>query len=314
MTLPADIAREAQKLATDKIVKLYEVDATEIGGTVFRFCSSIDTDFEITSLTSSGLTATCVTANPHLLMNGDPVRIYNAEEAPYNGDKSVTVVDATTFTYTLTSPAVSPATGVYLKGLRLNRTMVFDGNEYVPIEIEVSGFEWDGQGSALPTPKLLISNKHKILLSSVITLNDLKGASFSRTRTFRKHLDDGSSPDAAMVFPREVYRINRKSAQNKIFMEFELAASIDQEGVSIPANQCLRDTCLHRYRVFNPTSGTFDYSRATCPYASSSYFTALGVSTPTAAQDRCGKHLSDCQLRFGNTPLPFRGTPGIGGR
>jgi lambda family phage minor tail protein L len=314
MTLPSEIAREAQKLATDRLVRLYELDATEIGGVVFRFTSSVDAKLELVSITHSGSVATVETANPHAMLSGDPVRVVNADQPEYNGDHNVTVVDSTHFTYTIFSTPASDATGYYLQAVRLNNTMVFDGNEYIPIEIDVSGFEWDGQGNSLPTPRLLISNKHRILMSSVIALKNLTGAKFTRLRTFRKHLDDGSDPDSTMLFPKEIYRVNRKVGQNKIYMEFELASSLDQEGVQIPGEQCLRDTCLARYRVYNATLGGFDYSRATCPYVGSTYFTAAGVSTPTASEDRCGKHLSDCTLRFGNAPLPFRGTPGIGGR
>lgn len=314
MTMPSEIAREAQKLSTDRLVRLYELDATELGGVVFRFTSTVDAKLSLSGITHSGSVATVATSAPHALASGESVRVVNADQPQYNGDFTVTVIDATHFTYTMFSTPASDATGAYLTAIRVNNTVVFGGNEYIPIEIDVSGFEWDGQGNSLPTPRLLISNKHRILMSSVIALKNLTGAKFSRIRTFRKHLDDGIDPDTTMIFPKEIYRVNRKVGQNKIYMEFELASSLDQEGVKIPGEQCLRDTCLHRYRVFNVNTGSFDYSRATCPYVGSTYFTATGASTPTASQDRCGKHLSDCALRFGNAPLPIRATPGIGGR
>lgn len=312
MALPADIAQEAQKLSTDRLVTMYELDATELGGIVMRFCSSVDARLSISSLTAAGTVATLNTSTPHTMSTGGSLRVVNASPNAYNGDFSVTVVDADTLTYNMASAPGGSATGAYLEVHRLNNTVRFGGNDYTPIEIDVSGFEYSGQESTLPTPHIVISNKHQILLSAVIALNDLVGAQFTRIRTFRKHLDDGIDPDVNMIFPKEIYVVNRKVAQNKIFMEFELASPLDQEGIKIPRNQCLRDTCLHRYRIWN--GSTFVYTDATCPYTGSTYFTQAGTSTPTASLDRCGKHLTDCKLRFGGAPLPIRATPGIGGR
>lgn len=305
--------REARKLSTDRLVKLFEIDATNIGGLVFRFISSVDPTMPLISITHVGNVATATTKNNHTLDTLDSVRISNADDPLYNGDYSVTVLDAKTFTYTMADTPVLDAGGAYLAATRLANTMKYDGNDYVPIEIQATGFEFDGQGAALPTPSLLVSNKHRILMSSVITLKGLKGAKFTRIRTFRKHLDDGDDPDNTLYFPKEIYKINRRVAQNKVFMQFELASPLDQAGVQIPGGQCLRDTCLNRYRIPDGIGG-FDYSRATCPYAGTTYFKANGDATANPAEDRCGKHLQDCIDRFGTgAELPFRGTPGIGG-
>lgn len=313
MTLPADIAREAQKLATDRLVKLYELDATELGGSLFRFVSSVDATMRLTSLTRSGVTATGVTATPHTLANGDSIRITDASQPEFLGDFTATVVNSTTFTYTMTAIPEANSSGAYHSMTRLNNTMVFDGHDYIPIAVNVTGFEWNGQGT-LPTPTLQISNVNRILASSVITLKSLVGAKFTRIRTFRKHLDDGSDPDPALIFPKEIYRVNRKTAQNKVYIEFQLASALDQEGVKIPGRICLRNTCTHRYRVWNPTTLTFDYTNATCPYVGSTYFTATDTPSGDPALDRCGKTLSSCRARFGTAPLPTRAVPGIGGR
>ena len=65
----------------------------------------------IASLTSSGLTATAVTPAPHNLATGTSVILNGADTAVYNGTFTVTVVDATTFTYTIGRATTgSPAT------------------------------------------------------------------------------------------------------------------------------------------------------------------------------------------------------------
>lgn len=312
MTMPTDIAAEAQKLSTDRLVKLYEIDATDLGGSIFRFISSVDERLSVASVTYAGTTAIVTTSTPHALTTGESVRVYNSDQPPFNGDFFVTRISDTVFHYVMAmTPSNNPATSV--GAMRLNGSMFFGGHEYIAVAIDVTGFEWNGQGT-LPTPTIQIANVNRILMASVISLRDLIGAKFTRIRTFRKHLDDGTDPDDTMIFPKEIYTINQKTAQNKVYIEFQLASAIDQEGVKIPGRQCLRNTCTHRYRAWDATTGVFDYSKATCPYTGIANFTARDVPTPNPDLDRCSKHLSGCKLRFGNSPLPTRATPGIGGR
>ena len=66
----------------------------------------------ITSITSSGTTATVTTTADHGWSDGDYVTISGAVETAYNGQFQITVVTATTFTYECsTTPSATPATG-----------------------------------------------------------------------------------------------------------------------------------------------------------------------------------------------------------
>lgn len=66
----------------------------------------------ISSLTSTGTTATVVTAASHGFATNDIATISGASQVEYNGSFAVTVVNATTFTYTTNgTPSASPATG-----------------------------------------------------------------------------------------------------------------------------------------------------------------------------------------------------------
>lgn len=65
----------------------------------------------VSTLTSSGTTATCTTATAHGLSNNEFVVIAGAVETAYNGTFKVTVTSTTQFTYTLASTTTSPATG-----------------------------------------------------------------------------------------------------------------------------------------------------------------------------------------------------------
>lgn len=64
-----------------------------------------------TSLTSSGTTATCVTNTPHGVVTGQTISMNGMNETNYRGEFVVTVVNSTTFTYTMPGTASSPATG-----------------------------------------------------------------------------------------------------------------------------------------------------------------------------------------------------------
>ena len=68
----------------------------------------------ISSLTRTGTTATAVTTSEHLLATGMTVTISGADQTDYNGSVEIVVVDATTFTYTVSGSPTTPATGTIL--------------------------------------------------------------------------------------------------------------------------------------------------------------------------------------------------------
>lgn len=65
----------------------------------------------ISSITRVGATATVVCAAAHGLSTGDSALIAGAAETDYNIDTVVTVVNTTTFTYTVANSPATPATG-----------------------------------------------------------------------------------------------------------------------------------------------------------------------------------------------------------
>ena len=65
----------------------------------------------VSDIVRSGGTATVTTADNHGLSTGDSATIMGAEQADYNIDAVVSVVDATHFTYTVANSPVTPATG-----------------------------------------------------------------------------------------------------------------------------------------------------------------------------------------------------------
>ena len=146
--------------------------------------------------------------------------------------------------------------------LNANGKIVWATNEYLRFPIQASGFAF--QKGQLPRPKISISNATGLISSILLSVNetttgnDLTGATVTRIRTLAKFIDAVNfpgntnpfgTPDANAEFPREVYLIDRKSAENREVVEFELAAPTDLAGVRIPGRQCTRS-------IF-PSIGTF---------------------------------------------------------
>jgi len=144
--------------------------------------------------------------------------------------------------------------------LNANGQIVWAGNVYLRFPIEASGFAF--QKGQLPRPKIVISNATGLISAILLSVNettvgnDLTGATVTRIRTLAKFIDavnfaDGTNAtaDPNAEFPQEIYLIDRKSAETREIVEFELAAPTDLAGVRIPKRQCTRS-------VF-PSIGTF---------------------------------------------------------
>ena len=137
--------------------------------------------------------------------------------------------------------------------LNANGEIVFAGNSYLRFPIEATGFAY--QRGQLPRPKVTISNATGLISSILVSVNqvtagnDLTGATFTRIRTMARFLDavnfPGNSnplgtPDPTAEFKRQIFIVDRKSAENREVVEFELAASTDMAGVRAPKRQCTR--------------------------------------------------------------------------
>lgn len=188
-------------------------------------------------------------------------------------------------------------------------TVTWQAHTYTAVPLEASGFAADGTG-ALPTPHLKVANVNLAWSALNISFHDLLGAVVTRHRTFRRFLDGQSAADPTAEFKPDVYRIDRKVAQNKVYVEWELAAVIDQEGRKLPGRPVLQSACAFVYRHWNGSS--FDYSKATCPYSGSNYFDINGNSVATGDLDRASKRFDTCcEKRFPTGVLPFGGFPGV---
>lgn len=185
----------------------------------------------------------------------------------------------------------------------------FNGVTYIQLPVEITGLQLTGDGT-LPRPKMKVANVNLTFVAFVNSYRDGIGAKVTRLRTFRKYIDGHAGADANAQFPQDIFYIEQKVTQNKYMIEWELVSPIDIGNKQIPKNQVL-SYCQHRYRIYKDS--TSDYTYATCPYTDTNYFKEDG-STTTIALDKCGKKLSDCELRYplDSDQLPFKGFPGTG--
>lgn len=188
----------------------------------------------------------------------------------------------------------------------LMQQVVWQGNVYVPYPIIVEGFEFIGNGQS-PRPKLRVANVKGTITALILSYQDLIGAKVTRKRTLAKYLDavnfvnGNATADATAEFSDDVFFVDRKSKETRDVVEFELAASFDLEGVSLPRRQIVQNVCPWSYRG------------AECGYTGTAYFNANDAVVSSNVTDACGKRLSSCQKRFGaNAELPFGGFPAAG--
>jgi len=224
------IASTAQQASYGSVVTLYEIDATKIGGDIFRF------------------------------INGK-----------YDGE-----------------------------------LVQFDGKPYASIPVKITGLAWSGKG-AIPSPRLEASNIDGQLITALLNSKNLVGATATIIKTFEQFLDNGKNPDPTARFPDEIFTIDQLNKYNNQMVSWTLRAAFDVRDVKLPARQVLRDSCTYRYRRF--ANGGFDYAGVDCPYVGTDSFDITNSLTNNE-NDECNRNLKACQIRFGETPLPFNGFPG----
>jgi len=194
-----------------------------------------------------------------------------------------------------------------------HQNIIWQGNQYTKLPIEVEGFEYNADSGQLPRPTVRVAN----LLNSITAIlldvntttagNDLTGAKFTRIRTLARFLDndnfDGDNPygtPSSDEFPKEIYYVQRKVSENRDVVSFELGASFDLAGVRAPKRHCSQNLC------------PWVYKGSECGYSGTDYYNENDESVDDSADDVCGKKLSSCEARFGDNPLPFGAFPGIG--
>lgn len=145
--------------------------------------------------------------------------------------------------------------------MNTNAPIIWQGNTYQRQPITATGFSFTGQGQ-IPRPLLKIANLvgfsaggNVVTVSDLmITVNlttpnnDLIGTVLTRIVTLASSLDAANFPNNTNPFgtpnsdefPQEIYVIDRKTNENRQFVEFEMTGEIDQSGRKVPVRQVTR--------------------------------------------------------------------------
>jgi len=145
----------------------------------------------------------------------------------------------------------------------------FNGNDYQRVAVQIEGFEDTGKGT-IPRPTLTFSNLGGItkdgtvmtmsdflaIVNSTTPGNDLLDAKVTRLMPLASALDNdnfvGDNPFGTPSTDRlqdRIYYIDRKAAETRQVVQFELVSVLDMQNKRIPARIVTRE-------VF-PAAGTF---------------------------------------------------------
>ena len=140
-------------------------------------------------------------------------------------------------------------------GAVYEKSIVWQGVEYLPLAIETEGFDILADGK-LARPKIRVANQNNIITNFLQNYKDFKNAKIIRKRVSVKFIDDinfeGGNPfgtaDPKAELTDETWLMGRKTQESKIFVEFELNSPLDLENFSINNRNIVSKFCYWQYR------------------------------------------------------------------
>ncbi|AAZ18309.1 probable phage minor tail protein [Psychrobacter arcticus 273-4] len=264
------LSSDLQKLSVTGLVTLYELDATKLGGAIFRWHGHVNWE------------------------DWRKIFVWAGSTESLAGD-SESLAGEDYF-------ASTTETEIY-------RNIIWQGQTYTPIAIQSDGLEVRGDGRP-SAPTLVIANKIDDTLGAVTAVcafyNDFVGATLTVTHVLAKYLDAANfavgnptaNPSESMT---QYWYVEQKTEENEQTVTFELASPLSAQRKKIPTRN-ITPYCTWAVRG--------KYRGESCRYMGTSMFTEDGTATDDPALDKCGGRLVDCKLRFGeNEPLNFGGFP-----
>lgn len=206
----------------------------------------------------------------------------------------------------------------------------FGGQTFAYYDVRMDGLTLEA--GKLPDPRLTMLCRPGDVMLTQAVVGDIRGATVTRLKTYRVHLDGQSRADSTAV-RRTVMFINGMQTRVNSRLTIRLGPTYGLEGIGDRANRTLAsDTCLRKYRLFNTSTGSFQYTplqEGGCPWGNpaeqSNYpnvpdwgtalFDTSNQPVTNPAQDRCSLSAAGCMARFSRAdrlqPIPieanFRG-------
>lgn len=271
------VKSDVQGLSPGSIVELYELDATALGGEVYRFHPHIPA----TESSTEGKPALSLefTQQDYQVIPYQPIPTFD--------------LDFRTQEYQVDD--VGPLTP---------NQIAFQGLVYDAWPMESAGFEQSGTAKQ-PQPRVTLGNVNGYISSLVIYFNDMVGAKLTRKRTLSKYLDGASAADRTQEMPPEVWYIERKALENDTHVQFELSSPLNFQGQQLPRGQIIANSC--RWLTIGGYRGPY------CGYNGPPVATEYDIITTDASRDKCGGLVRSCKMRFGaDNPLPYGSYPAAG--
>jgi hypothetical protein len=196
-----------------------------------------DRDFEVrvpvTSLTRTGTTATVVTASPHEFVTGDQISVSGADQVEYNGRFTITVVNPTTFTYTVFGDPATPATGTIVAAKNLTKGLYVvnaDGSGLIQI---VSGAQI-GTLLGVPTDNIYVTTGGPSLAMTtgysqiVFGVGSVGVGYYVLGVTFDGSQGSGLDP---ILFAQSVWHAGISGDGSKVFYDISVPSAPNDAGV-----------------------------------------------------------------------------------
>lgn len=239
------------------------------------------------------------------------IRLYELDATKYGGPvfrfHSLTGWDAWDLIHAKGSD--SGTTQSEAQGLRESQTIVWNGNSYTPVPLEVSGEALTSTGKA-----------SQVNLSILNELNGVKGAVGAYCKLFKDfrkcpftiittkvdYLDavnfpNGNSTASTSEQITHVWYVNQRTSENLIQVTFELTDPINLTGLKLPVRDISPQCYWSRCGLYRSGTG--------CDYSKADYYDAKGNKVDDPSKDVCPGTVEACKLRFNDDAKPFGGFP-----
>jgi lambda family phage minor tail protein L len=188
--------------------------------------------------------------------------------------------------------------------------IIWQGETYSPVNVDVSGMEMNGGKTVAPTLTIgnMIDGTRGAVSALCLYFNDFVGSKLTVHETFAHYLDADNFPDgnptASDSEVTSTWYIEQKTSENVQQVQFELASPASYADMLIPTRQ-ITNRCTWCVRG--------EYRGDSCGYTGG-YVDKDGNPTTDPALDKCSGLIdSGCKPRFGeDAELPFGGFPSAG--
>ena len=274
MSNPNLLASELQSLEiASPIVSVYELEYDS--STTLFFHPGLSASVRITKIDGSTVTVN----SSQNLSNGTTLTFKGLDSAGSNVTLTKTVSGGNPANNTIVlNNTTTLHVGMTITGAGITNTdfspIVFDGNTYYALPMEMSDFEINTEG-VQNRPTITIGNVESIIRSSStfqngddggtsglvdFSIDTLVGRRITKRQTLEKYLTIDPttvSTKAVVEYPKRTYIIDRIKTRTEDAIIFELANPFDLQGITLPNRQVIGKYCPWVYQgvSLTPSSG-----------------------------------------------------------